>query len=131
MKNLAWKSLWSKLKIVLILKSYNTTCTILRHSGKERSEILFLIPLNTFRKQRKTERGQIMDSTERKEEKKMKAGKGNNNEQEGQFTDGNFSAWKYPCFCFVFYTYSAAEGKHGFSNLSPCWGRGLRASLAR
>ncbi len=28
-------------------------------------------------------------------------------------------------------TYSAAEGKHGFSNLSPCWGRGLRASLAR
>ncbi len=72
-----------------------------------------------------------MDWTERKKENE--GGEGGRNEQESQFTDGKFnSVWKYPYFWWnQGNTYSAAEGKHGFSNLSPCWGRDLRASLAR
>lgn len=78
-----------------------------------------------------------MDSTKRKKEKKMKVGKGIKMNRKANSLMENFQHGNILVFFFVVVvfkpkgTHSAAEGKHGFSNLSPCWGRGLRASLAR
>lgn len=38
---------------------------------------------------------------QKKKGKENEGGEGDKNEQEGQFTDGKFSAWKYPCFLLL------------------------------